>query len=76
MGQIGSNSGECKITDQTLINVAKWKTMVNLLPKWISGGNGKRLNKTWAGLFFIIKNNDLPAVRNKNIKDSLVRDSA
>lgn len=47
------------------------------MPKWISAvfkEAGERLNKTWTGLFFIIKNNDLPAVR--NIKDSVVRDSA
>lgn len=37
--------GERETTDQTLINVDKWKTMVNLLPMWISavfkGGWGK-----------------------------------
>lgn len=45
-----------------------------MLPKCISAvfkEAGERLNKTWTGLFFIIKNNDLPAVR--NIKDSAKR---
>lgn len=47
--------------------------MVNLFPKQISAvfkGGGKGLNKTWTGLLFIIKNNDLPAIRNKLKKTS------
>lgn len=46
--------------------------MVNLSPKWISTvfkGAGERLNKTWTGLFFIIKNNDLPAVMKQVVKN-------
>lgn len=41
------------------------------MPKWIAAvfkGAGERLNKTWTGLLFIIKSNDLPDKTETSLK--------
>lgn len=55
---------ERKTTDQTPIKVDKWKTMANLLPKWIPAV----FKETWTGLFFIKKEEQCPSSCQKQVR--------